>query len=82
MSDPESHHIARIEAAHARLNTLEPRVSKLERDGAVGEERFKHIQNALDRIQSSIGRVVWIILTAVIGGIMAFVMGGGLNGGQ
>ncbi|GAA0311617.1 MULTISPECIES: hypothetical protein [Rhodovulum] len=72
----------RDEAAHQRLNVLEPRVAKLEVDRAVGEERFKHIQTSLDRIQSSTSKVVWIVLTAILGGIMAFIINGGLNGGQ
>ena len=75
-----THLESRIDLAHERLNVLEPRVNKLEVGGAVVEERFRHIQTSLDRIQSSISKVVWIVVTAVIGGIMAFVIQGGLNG--
>lgn len=79
MTDVAPHHIARIDGAHERLNVHETRIAKLEVDGAVGEERFRHIQTSLDGIQSSLSKGMWIVLTAVIGGIIAFALRGGFN---
>jgi hypothetical protein len=82
VSDFAPHHESRIEAAHDRLAVVEKRVNDLERQGDRADERFKHIQGSLDSIQVSISRVNWIIITAVIGGIMAFIVEGGLHVGS
>ena len=81
MTDISPPHLARIDAAHDRLTAHETRITTLERDGAVSEERFKHIQTSLDSIQASLSKGVWIVITAVIGGVMAFALAGGLNVG-
>lgn len=71
-------HPERIVQAHQRLDGHERRISSLERDQAVGEERFRHIQESLVHIQSSISKGVWIVLTAVLTAALALVLKVGL----
>lgn len=74
-----SQHAERITEAHTRLDGLDRRVIRLETAEAVSAERFRNIQKALEGIQTSISKVVWIIITAIGTGVMAFVINGGLN---
>lgn len=84
--DPVSHHVARVEAAHSRIDGLSERVSRLELSDAVAIERDKHIQVSLEKIEGSIAKVegsiskvAWLVMTGLIGGNVAFVIRGGLH---
>lgn len=79
MPDPETHIAARVIDAHKRLDEHNARIHALERDGAVAEERSRQIQASLTKIETMVGRVVWIIMTAIIGAIITFIVRGGLN---
>lgn len=68
-----------------RLALVERAVARLETEGAVNEqkrkfmeERFNQIDTRLDRIDGHMSRLVWLILTAILGGFMAFVLRGSL----
>jgi hypothetical protein len=43
--------------------------------------RFNQIDGRLDKIDGHIARLVWLIIAAIIGGFMSFVMQGSLVGG-
>lgn len=79
MNEPDTHIASRVIDAHKRLDTHDQRLNTLELNGAVAEERSRQIQASLVKIESSIGRVVWIVGTAVIGAIVTFVVRGGLH---
>lgn len=79
MTEIPNHHLIRIEAAHDRINVVEGRVNALEKAGAVTDERFKHIQSSLDKIEGSVSKVGWTIISAVILALVAFMLKGGLN---
>ena len=60
---------------------------ELETYRAVNEEKqkrlethFSQIDKRLDRIDALISRLVWLILAAIIGGFMSFVLKGNLLG--
>ncbi len=74
-----SHHVARIEAAHDRIGVVETRVTSLEKNEAVADERFKHIVGSLDDIKGTISKVAWIVITAVLMAILTFMLKGGMN---
>lgn len=80
MSDLPTFHAERIEKAHARLDAHEARLGQLERDSDVSAERYRTIQKALEGIQSSLTKGVWIVLGALITAILTFVFKGGLLG--
>ena len=71
-----------------RLSALEALVAQIETDRAVSEEkrkfieaRFNEVGRRLDRIDGHISRLVWLIIAAILGGFMSFVMQGNfLNG--
>lgn len=64
-----------------QLRALEKRVTTLERDYAVGAERHTQIVSRLDKIEGNISKLVWLIVTAIAGGFMGFIMRGGMFGG-
>lgn len=70
------------------VQKLEIRVRKLEQwtgtfDALNSERRanteaeFKRVHERLDKIDGNIGKVVWLVLAAVIGGFLSFMMQGG-----
>ena len=54
-------------------------MTRLETSEAVAAERMKHIQESLRSIDANNSRIVWLIITAIIGGLMAFLLNGGLK---
>ena len=61
------------------LRMLEQRVHKLETANAVEQERHSSIVKRLDKIDNHVTRLVWIIITAIVGAFIAFVSKGGLT---
>jgi len=59
-------------------SNLETRVRKLEERLAVVEQRDKEIIFRLEKIESTLTRVNWLIVSAIVAGIMGFIMKGGL----
>jgi len=60
------------------LRRLEERVQKLETANAVDQERHTSIVRRLDKIDGHVSKLVWLIVTAIVGAFMAFVLKGGL----
>ncbi|MEM7490057.1 MAG: hypothetical protein AAF390_13135 [Pseudomonadota bacterium] len=70
-----------------RLAALEAIAKRIETDQAVNEEkqkrleaRFNQIDKRLDRIDALIARLAWLIVAAILGAFMSFLMKGGLPG--
>ena len=80
MTDLSTYDSRRIDHAHTRLDGIDKRVTTIEMDAAVAEERLRHIQASLDRINSGIGRLGWLVVTGLVGGVLAFILDGGLGG--
>lgn len=79
--DPEAafHHL------DARVAALEGMAVRVETDRAVNEEkqklkerRFSQIDGRLDRIDALISRLAWLIMAAIVGGFMSFLLKGGI----
>lgn len=69
----------------ARVSALEVWRYSQERDAAVLEERrrseaveFERVNRRLDKIEQLISRLVWLIMVAIVGAFMTFVINGGL----
>jgi cob(I)alamin adenosyltransferase len=67
-----------------RLTSLELTVATMETDRAVSEEklkfmnaRFDQIDRRLEKIDGHVSRLVWLIIAAMVGGVMSFLMQGG-----
>ncbi|MEL7253795.1 MAG: hypothetical protein AAFZ04_06905 [Pseudomonadota bacterium] len=67
-----------------RLNSLELSVAAIETDRAVSEEklkfvnaRFDQLDRRLEKIDGHISKLVWLIIAAMVGGTISFVMQGG-----
>lgn len=78
--DFPSHIAAKVEQAHTKIDDLTGRVTVLEKDGAVRDERMDGIRTSLTKIESSISKVAWLIITAIVAAVMTFVLKGGLSG--
>ena len=39
---------------------------------------FSNLYSRLDKIDSSIGRMVWLIITGIMSAVISFIIGGGL----
>lgn len=79
---PISHYAERIDRAHRRLDDVEGRVGRLETADAVAVERDKHIQASLTKIELTLSRLAWLVVTALAGGVLTWVVQGGLFRGQ
>ncbi len=67
-----------------RISAVEGTLGMLETERAVSEEkqkfmeaRFNQIDRRLERIDGHISRLVWLIIAAIVGGIVSMVMKGG-----
>ncbi len=47
--------------------------------GTYTTKRFDDIEKRLDKIDSHVSRVVWLIVTAIIVAVMGFMISGGFN---
>ena len=73
------HSIDKIEKAHHRLDDHEKRLTRIETNEMVAGERQKHIEKSLSSIEANQSRLVWLVITALVAGLMAFALNGGLN---
>lgn len=67
------------QAKELRLSVLE--TWRIQRDiaDARKDEQFTSMKVDLTSIKSTLSRIVWLLVTGLIGGFIAFVMKGGLN---
>ncbi|MGC1495660.1 MAG: hypothetical protein WA790_07620 [Sulfitobacter sp.] len=68
-----------------RIAAIERATVAFDRDLAVSEEkrrfvdqRFNQIDRRLERIDGHISRLVWLIIAAIVGGFISFLMKGSL----
>ncbi|XDA96562.1 hypothetical protein AB1M95_10460 [Sulfitobacter sp. LCG007] len=70
--------ISAIEKAAVRLET-ELRIAEEKRK--FFDQRFNQVDQRLDKIDGHIGRLVWLIIAAIVGGLISILMEGGPLGG-
>lgn len=68
------------QATDQRLSNIETRLHKVETSDAVGDERYKQQTHRLDRIDASLNKLMWIVITSVIGAAMTMILNGNLPG--
>lgn len=61
----------------AQFDALRERVVKVEQNQAVREETTVNIIKRLDKIESTLSRLTWIVITAVVGAAITFLLNGG-----
>lgn len=64
-----------------RMSKLEERVAKLEIKSAVDFERHDSVIKRLDKIDGHVAKLVWLIVAAILGAFMTFLVRGGFNVG-
>jgi hypothetical protein len=63
----------------SRLTALEQWKGQRDIADAVREEQLKGIKGDLATIKTTLSRLVWLMVTGIIGGFIAFVINGGLK---
>lgn len=70
-----------------RITSLETWKNKMEGDLKVDavrreymDKRFNAVEDRLSKIDGHIAKLVWLILTAIVTGVMGFIISGGLSG--
>lgn len=78
MSDPTQTPDGLVQA-HRRLDAHEIRLTRLETEAAVSQERQRQIQGSLSKIEGGITWITRLIIGGMIAGVVAFIISGGLN---
>ena len=67
--------------SEGEFNQMRIHVEDLRRDGAVRAEVQRSIEKRLDAIENVLSRLTWLIVTAVVGAVIAMVVySGGIPG--
>lgn len=61
------------------FGVLRDRVAEVEQSIAVRDETMKSITSRLDKIETVLSRLTWLMVTGIAGAFLAFVLGGGLH---
>lgn len=67
------------EVTQMAFEALKDRVNVVERLQAVKSATDSAIEGRLTKIETVLSRLTWLIVTALVGAIMAFVISGGLS---
>lgn len=68
-----------VAVSDAKFDQLSDRVVSLEQKYAVREETLGGITVRLGRIESTLSRITWLIIGAILSGAMAFILQGGFR---
>lgn len=66
--------------SEAAFDSIRDRVSVLEREIAVAAESQRNIIARLERIDSNLSRIMWLIISAIVASAAGFMLKGGLFG--
>lgn len=64
----------------AAFETLRDRVTVVERQQAVKSATDASIETRLTKIETVLSRLTWLMVSSIVGSVMAFVLSGGLSG--
>lgn len=59
-----------VERNEARLNDHDKRISNLETRVSIAENNITTINQKLDKIDSNISKLIWMVLAAIIGAVL------------
>ncbi len=65
-----------------RIDDLDKRVYNLESEFAVMNVRLEALVKSQEKTNSILGKMNWVLIAGFLGGIIAFVIEGGLHGGH
>jgi len=78
--------MADLEVLDARLRALEEWKNEQTTNSAVRAERDRHMDKRFDELKDSVNevkgyllRIVWVIVLGILGSLITFIVGGGLN---
>lgn len=78
--DFPSHIAQKVDQQGTKIDFLDKRVTDLERDAAVSNERQLGMQASLSKIDNNTTWLVRLIVGALIAGALAFMIKGGFSG--
>lgn len=83
MATPTDERFSRLEERFDRVEERfakqDDRLTKLEVKSAVDYERHVAVVARLDRIDNHMSKLVWLMITGIVGAIMAFLIRGGFQ---
>lgn len=65
-------------SVNARLSSMEKKLSALETESAVDKVHGANVEKRLSAIENTLTRLVWLIIVALGGAFMTFIINGGL----
>ena len=71
--------LSRLDSVEADLNQVKSSVSSLHTQEAVDQVHRGNVEKRLSSIEGGVSKLTWLIITALVVALMAFIVGGGLN---
>jgi hypothetical protein len=71
----------RMDAHEGRLAAHDGRITKIEIDASASAVRWTNIDERLTAVQSGITWITRLVIAGIVGGVLAFILQGGLNVG-
>lgn len=61
-----------------RLHDIEKRMASVEQKSAIDEVHRSNVEKRLSGIEGTLQKLVWLVITSLVGAIMYFIIGGGI----
>jgi len=71
--------LSRLDSVEEDLHQVKNSVSNLHTQEAVDQVHRDNVEKRLSSIEGGVSKLTWLIITALVVALMAFIVGGGLN---
>ena len=62
-----------------RLSALEKAQQEMKSDMRVARVQQEHIDKRFDKLDANMSKLGWLVAAGLVGGVMSFILGGGLT---
>jgi hypothetical protein len=71
--------LSRLDSVESDIHEVKNSVSNLRTQEAVDKVHRENVEKRLSNIEGGVSKLTWLIITALVVALMAFIVGGGLN---
>ena len=71
--------LSRLDSVEGDLHQVKVSVSNLHTQEAVDKVHRENVEKRLGNIEGGVSKLTWLIITALVVALMAFIVGGGLS---
>jgi len=71
--------LSRLDSVEQDLHQVKTTVSDLHTQEAVDNVHRENVEKRLSNIEGGVSKLTWLIITALVVALMAFIIGGGLS---